>query len=209
MNKHDKERVIKRYDARLDEYGASIEALASGREDRRQLRFRVLEEVGITEGANVLDLGCGLGDLYAYLQRRGLAVSYVGVDINPRLISEAANRFPGVDFRVLDIQEEHPGEFDYVVSTSCFNLRLSEEDNYAFVESILRISLGIARKGVAVDFLTSYVDFRGVVKEAFYYQPERLLTIAKGITKRVCVRHDYPLFEFCVYLYPDFQGWGR
>ncbi len=133
---------------------------------------------------------------------------YTGLDINPRLIEVASSRFPGVDLRVADIEQDDVGTYDYSLSTSCFNLRMEHEDNYVFAEKILSAAYAKARKGVAIDFLTSYVDFKGNPDEAFYYEPERVFSIAKRITRRVALRHDYPLFEFFVYLYPDFQGWA-
>jgi SAM-dependent methyltransferase len=199
MNEADKQRVLQRYQERLQRCGATIQALASGTEERRSQRFEVLCDTGIRSGDRVLDLGCGFGDFLDHCRSRGLDLDYVGIDINPDLIALARQRHPGVAFEVRDIQNETMGPVDYVVSTSCFNLRLEHEDNYAFVEDILRRCYSLARCGVAVDFLTEYVDFRGS-SEAFYYSPERLFTIAKGITKRVCLRHDYPLFEFCLYL---------
>ncbi|HYY93714.1 MAG TPA: class I SAM-dependent methyltransferase [Pyrinomonadaceae bacterium] len=205
MRAGDKKRIIERYDQRFAEYADDIRTLASGTEERRQLRFDVLAAVGVASGASVLDLGCGFGDFYAYLQRRGLDCDYAGYDINPTLIEVARRKFPGGRFEVRDVQAEEFPQFDFIVSSSAFNLRLTSQDNYAFIEEILRICYGHARRAVAVDLLTSYVDFES--PEAFHYRPERVFSIAKGITKRVCLRHDYPLYEFCVYLYPDFQGW--
>jgi len=54
--------------------------------------------------------------------------------------------------------------------------------------------------------LSSYVDFEQ--PDVCHYEPERVFSLSKQLTKRVSLRHDYPLYEFCVYLYPDFQGWG-
>ncbi len=209
MNQNDKARIIERYDERLKTYGATIEALASGSDDRRKMRFNILKEIGISEGDSVLDLGCGFGDLFAYFKEIGLNVKYTGIDINPAIIENAKIRFPEIDFRVVDIQEASIENFDYVVSTSSFNLKLLNEDNYSFIENLLRKCYAVAQKGVAMDFLSSYVDFKGNPEQAFYYSPEKMFSIAKTITKRVCVRHDYPLFEFCIYMYPDFQGWGK
>jgi len=208
MNSKDKVRIIERYNKRLVQYGNSIEALASGKEERRTIRFDVLLGVGISPGDKVLDLGCGFGDLYPYIQKKfgKGSVQYTGVDINENLISVARKQFPEAEFYVKDILHDDFEEYDFIVSTSCFNLRLNFEDNYLFVSQLLTACYNKARKGVAVDFLTSYVDFRGV-EEAFYYEPEKIFKIAKNITKRVTLRHDYPLFEFCVYLYPDFIGW--
>ena len=97
---------------------------------------------------------------------------------------------------------------DYIVSTSSFNNKLNEESNYDFVDKLLKKCYSIAKKGVAIDFLSSYVDYR-VDDDVFYYEPEQLFSRAKKITKRVCIRHDYKLFEFCLYMYPDFEGWKK
>ncbi|MBD0370359.1 MAG: class I SAM-dependent methyltransferase [Pyrinomonadaceae bacterium] len=205
MQASDKKRIIERYDERFRQYADDIRTLASGTEERRQLRFDVLAEVGICSGSSVLDLGCGFGDFYAYLKRRGLDCSYTGYDINPTLIDVARGKYPEANFEVRDIQSEDFTAFDFIVSSSAFNLRLASQDNYAFIEEILKLCYAHSKRGVAVDLLTSYVDFES--PEAFHYSPEQVFSIAKRITKRVALRHDYPLYEFCVYLYPDFQGW--
>ena len=207
MNETDKQRIIARYNKRLEQFGATIEALASGNENRRAMRFNTLLEAGVQPGDHILDLGCGFGDLYAFTQQLGLDIKYTGIDINPNLVAEAQQRFPGVDFRTADIQHDAIGQFDFVLSTSCFNLKMQHQDNYTFAGDILQAAYKCARKGVAIDFLTSYVDFKGNAEEAFYYEPEKMFPVAKAITRRVTLRHDYPLFEFCLYLYPDFEGW--
>jgi SAM-dependent methyltransferase len=206
MHDSDVDRIIKRYSARLREHGDHIATLASGTEERRRLRFDVLTAVGIEPGASVVDVGCGFGDYFGYLADRGVPVDYLGIDINPDLIAVARGKYPSARFQVADIQRDPPPHADFFVSTSAFNLPLEQQDNYAFAGELLDIMYVRARRGVAVDFLTSYVDYRS--PHGFHYEPERLLTIAKRLTKRVTIRHDYPLFEFCVYLYPDFAGWG-
>jgi SAM-dependent methyltransferase len=205
MNAADKRKIIDRYNQRFEQFGTDIRTLASGTEERRQVRFGVLSEIGLTPGCSVLDLGCGFGDFYAYLGRRGLECEYTGYDINPTLAEAARSKFPAGRFEVKDIQVEPFPVFDFVVSSSAFNLPVSDGDNYGFVTDILTRCFQHARLGVAVDFLTSYVDFQSA--EAFHYSPEKILAIAKTITKRVSLRHDYPLYEFCLYLYPDFEGW--
>lgn len=205
MQAGDKKRIIERYNERFAQYADDIRTLASGTEERRQLRFDVLAAVGIESGASVLDLGCGFGDFYDYLERRGLECRYTGYDINPTLIEVARGKHPGARFEVRDVQSEEFPEFDFIVSSSAFNLRLTSQDNYAFIGDILKVCYEHSRRGAAIDLLSAYVDFES--PEAFHYSPERVFSIAKKITKRVQLRHDYPLYEFCLYLYPDFQGW--
>lgn len=208
MKSTEKERIIERYNQRLAIYGDDIRSLASGTEERRRIRFEILYEVGIEEGSNILDLGCGFGDFYGYLQAIGIKnINYTGYDINPQLIEIARQKYPAAQFEVKDIQIDQFPEFDFIVSTSAFNLKLESQNNYEFVTEILNTCYKHSRIAVAIDFLTSYVDFESA--EGFHYSPERIFAIAKCITKRVCLRHDYPLYEFCIYLYKDFKGWRQ
>ncbi len=209
MDQNDKTRIINRYDERLKKFGPSIQSLASGSEERREIRFKILKELGIKDGDKILDLGCGFGDFFKYLKAEGINTDYTGIDINPSLIDHAIKLYPDAKFKVMDIQLEDPGQYDYIVSTSCFNLKLLNKNNYDFITDLLKRVHGFATKGVAMDFMTSYVDFKGNPEEAFYYSPEKIFEIGKSITKRVAIRHDYPLFEFCVYLFPDFEGWNK
>lgn len=202
----DKERIIQRYNERLNKYGATIDALASGNIERHNLRFKISTEVGIQNGDRVLDLGCGFADYYQYLLDNNYDIIYSGYDINPSLIEKAKERFTDIDIQTKDILQEPFPEFDYIVSSSCFNLPLTEQDNYTFIEQIFEKCYSHAVKGVAIDFNSSYVDF--LSKEGFHYEPEKVFSIAKKFTKRVALRHDYPLFEFAIYMYKDFKGWN-
>lgn len=206
MNQIDKERIIKRYNERIQRCGSNIQGLASGTEERRNIRFDIMTEIGINNGDEVLDLGCGFGDYSKYLEKKQINVNYTGYDINSLIIEEAKKRYSRRTFEVKDILNQEIPDFDYIVSTTSFNLPLTGEDNYEFITRLLNKCYKHARKGVSIDFLTSYVDYPSL--EGFHYQPERIFTIAKQITKRVRLRHDYPLFEFSIYLYKDFKGWG-
>lgn len=208
MNEDDKNRINARYDERMKSTGYNIAGLASGSEERRELRFEVLRQVGIEPGSRILDVGCGLGDFKTYLERQSVTVEYFGVDINPNLIAECRRRHSSAKFAVADIEEISLGSFDFVVSSSSFNLRLVNEDNYDHIESVMRAMFSHATRGVAIDMLSHWVDFEGDPEAVFHYDPARTFNIAKQITKRVQLRHDYPLFEFCVYLFPDFKGWS-
>ena len=207
FDENDRKRIIERYNDRLAKHGETIETMASGTEERRNIRFKVLSEIGIQDGDSILDLGCGFGDFLNYLENENVSVEYTGYDINPALIGIAKKRFPERVFEVKDILAEDFPSFDYIVSSSCFNLPLSGHDNYDFAEMVMRKCYAHSHKGVAIDFLSNYVDFHSA--EGFHYSPERLFALAKGITKRVKLRHDYPLYEFNIYLYKDFQGWGK
>jgi len=207
MNFRDKQRIISRYNRRLDQFGDTIETMASGTEARRAIRFQIMTEVGMQSNDDVLDLGCGFGDFAGFLTQSDINVNYCGYDINPNLVEIASKRYPSQKFEVKDILNDNYPVFDYIVSTSSFNLPLLHQDNYDFVESLLLNCYNHSRKGVSIDFLSSYVDFNS--EEGFHYEPEKVFKIAKSISKSVKLVHDYPLFEFAIYLYKDFDGWSE
>jgi ubiquinone/menaquinone biosynthesis C-methylase UbiE len=209
MDEIDKKLTQERYKDRLKKFGSNIKALASGTEERRETRFEVLTEIGIYDGVSVLDVGCGLADYYHYLIKKGLNIKYTGIDIVPELIESAREKYPELNLQVRDIQNDpyDQSSFDYVVCSQVFNLRMVDGKNMSLVNDMLKEMFEISKYGLAVDFITNYVDFEQ--EHLFYYKPEELFSIAKQLTKRVTLRHDYPSFEFCLYLYPNFEGWSE
>jgi SAM-dependent methyltransferase len=59
----------------------------------------------------VLDVGCGPGDVTAYLAERGLDAS--GVDLSPRMIEHARRRYPGLRFEVASATELELADSSY------------------------------------------------------------------------------------------------
>ena len=87
------------------------------RTDREYMRFL------IPEGARVLDLGCGTGDLLAALK----PATGVGVDLSSGMIEIAQKLHPGLEFRVGDIEDPEliaslPGPFEFIVLSDTIGL---------------------------------------------------------------------------------------
>ena len=206
MDPRDKEEIIRRYTERYNRMGGKVQALGSGSEEHQAIRYRVLSEVGDLGGQRVLDVGCGFGGFCDYCRHFGQPMTYTGIDIVPALLREAERKHPEAAFIEMDILDAPEGfEFDYVVSSQAFNNRLEYSDNWEVVKKALEKCFRIAEKGVAFDMMSAYVDFRE--DRLYYFDPEKVFRFCKTLTKRVMLRHDYPLFEFCVYLFPDFTGW--
>ena len=195
------------YRNRIESQTTNIEILSSGNEDRRKKRFQIHRELGIESGDVVLDVGCGFGDFLDYLKQIGIRIDYTGIDIMPEFIEKAIVTHPDGKFEMRDFFEEKfaAQSFDYVVCSQVMNLKIDGLDTKVLAQKFLEEMFRLARKGVSCDFVTDYVDY----KEDYltYHSPEEVFTVCKKISKRVVLRHDYPLYEFCVYVYPDFAGW--
>lgn len=165
--------------------------------DRQYIRFAALTQIGSVNNCSILDVGCGFGDLVDFLGGRGATVDYTGYDINPRLIEVAKKRHPHMKFYVVDIEEEKREGFDWIVSSGVFNYKMPSSK--AFIENMLTIMFEMSHLGVAVDFMSAYVDFRG--EETHHSDPRDIFDFCKSLTKWVTLRHDYLPYEFCIYMY--------
>jgi 2-polyprenyl-3-methyl-5-hydroxy-6-metoxy-1,4-benzoquinol methylase len=136
-------------------------------------RYRTLLRVaGDLSGKSVLDFGCGKGDLYGYMQEKGIPGKYCGIDVNEKLITLASRKHPGAEFIVMDI-EEHDIErqFDVVLACGVFNLRIAgiEESLKNLIKKLFRI----CRHAVHLNLLNHYIPVRNI--DLFYVKPEEIM----------------------------------
>lgn len=98
---------------------------------------QVMERFGISEQAEILELGCGEGRDAAYLLNRGFRV--MATDISPEAIRycrDADPRFHG-HFQVLDcVAGELEGKFDFIYAVAVIHMLVEDEDRAAFYRFI-------------------------------------------------------------------------
>jgi trans-aconitate methyltransferase len=212
MNDEDKRKLIESYNKSLETYGYDPRSLQV--KDRQELRYRILSEIGNLSDCSILDVGCGFGDFGEFLVKRGMKVRYTGFDINPNLVRVGRQAHPNARLEVRDIETDKMDErFDWVFESGIFNNKIS--DNEAWVKNMLRKMFELCDKGVAANFMSSYVDFK--MDYSHHASPEEIFSYCKTLSRRVLLRHDYMPFEFAVYVYKDdrisednvFIGWSE
>lgn len=76
---------------------------------------------------------------------------------------------------------------------------MQHEEHEAYVKNMLSYFMEIARFGVAVDFMSTYVDFS---HPGAFHCPEALVIDAiKTKTKKYVIRNDYLDYEYMAYAY--------
>src|SRR5690349_642730 len=65
-------------------------------------RFAQLTRIGDLHGHSLVDVGCGVGDFYAYLREHVEPLDYLGVDLMPEMAQRAGERYPEARFTAAD-----------------------------------------------------------------------------------------------------------
>jgi SAM-dependent methyltransferase len=94
------------YNTRFDQYGRDIKTVGWGNESSQHLRFEVLFRGLDPKGKTILDVGCGLGGLVPYLEKRTNGdFRYFGIDIAEKLVNDASTAYcdVGREFYIGDI----------------------------------------------------------------------------------------------------------
>lgn len=194
-------RNIDLYTDLYEKHGISPHSLNWGSQESQCRRFEVFSSIGDLHGASILDVGCGLGDFYAWLQEKNLSVEYSGIDITPKMIAAARQRFPGVRFDVLDILSSGGGErkYDYVFASGIFYLVKNSPEE--FLLEMVQKMFSFCKVGVAFNSLSSWAKEKE--EGEFYADPSATLEICRGMTPYLRLRHDYHPADFSVFLYKD------
>jgi SAM-dependent methyltransferase len=195
--------LVDLYEERFKEKGEDVSTVGWKTREEQALRFRILCEVGDLRNATVCDVGCGFGDLLDYLAGTVSADRYTGLEIAPSLLARARTKHPGATFACVDLlQDEYSRQSDYFLLSGALTYKV--RDNMAVAARMMERMFALCRKGTALNFLTSDVNYQ--LDRNYHYDPEAMLGLARNLTRWVKLRHDYPLWEFTLYLYKEAQG---
>jgi SAM-dependent methyltransferase len=74
-------------------FATNFKKIAHNSRENQRARFKILLEQAVPDknaSLSLLDLGCGLGDMYGYLVENGYAgITYAGMDISPAMLEAA------------------------------------------------------------------------------------------------------------------------
>jgi len=197
QKRYNQQRVTDFFRTHVRLFGNDWRALGWQSRGTQVRRFEVLAEIGALAQTRVLDVGCGLGDLYGYLCAQNIWVTYTGYDLVPEMVTRASKRFPEARFLVRDVLQGLGEErFDYVLSSGAFNIDFG--DNLLAIQRVLREMYDACTRGVAMNFL-SITDPQ--TDPIFYhYDPHIMRTYCETFCPNVRVREDYLPNDFTLYL---------
>jgi len=189
------------YEPRLTEDRENFDILDWASADSQVKRFDVLAERVALKGRSLLDVGCGLGDLYAYLQRRRLEADYTGVDLLEKMVEAARRRHPDARFLCADVFADAPFEprsFDVTFCSGALNLNLG--NNRQFLPRAATRMVELARSVAVLNLL--HARAQGSDERYFYFRPEEVLELLSDVPCVVEIVQGYLPNDFTVLCRP-------
>ena len=195
--------VIEEYQRAFAEHGDSPAAVLVPK-GRQHLRYDALTSHIKRDGFSVLDYGCGLAHLKAYLDGQFSEYCYRGVDIVPEFVEEVRKKYPDAQVSLIGSHEDLIEPIDHVVISGAFNL-VGEESAEAYlarVQNALAHLFELCRVSLSVDFMTDQVDF--MQPRAHHVNVEAMYTfVREKLSRRLRVDQSYMPYEFAIVAFKD------
>ena len=189
--------IRRHYEPRLTPGRENFDVLDWGDAASQQKRFGVLIDHVPLAGKTLLDVGCGLGDLWGVLKERDIPVRYTGVDLIEKMIAAAREQHPDAEFLCADIfADDAPqiGPTDVVFCSGALNLELG--NNRRFLPLAMRRMLDLAGETVVVNLL--HVRTPEKYDHCAYYDPADVLARLADLPCEARVVDDYLPNDFTV-----------
>ena len=193
------------YEKNLNTFGPGPKGVGWKNEDAQSGRFaQLLKIIQFNKEFTINDLGCGVGDLLAYLELNTYPFqSYHGYDCLNVMIGHANARFDAASNarfqKITEASEMMPA--DYTVASGIFNLKYNTSNKkwLFYIEKTIESMHTCSSKGFAFNILTAYSDKDLQLSHLFYADPLYFFDFCKRkYSKNVALLHDYDEYDFTI-----------
>ena len=196
----EKAAIIHYHRYRIAEYReGTVKALGWRGAESQLKRFEVLASVGDLNGASILDVGCGYGDLKAYLDQRFSGFTYIGIDQMPEFIDEAKTTYQDAAntfFYQSDFSAVEFPRVDYVVASGALGYRCADPRFYT--EMICKM-YGAAKIALAFNMLdAAYFPEDPLL---IGHKPDQVLADCRRFSPRAALIREYLKDDFTIFMY--------
>ena len=199
MDPYSKEHLISFYNFHLKQFGDRPEALRWTPQGQLKRYARLAEIAPDLNNASILDYGCGTGDFYRFLKRRGSTCS-TRASISTKTSSSSQRRnIPNARSTCWTAPEDQvEGFFDYIVICGVFNLRVPGVADD--LKETLVTLFKHCNKGLALNALSSHTPIKD--PELHYTSPEEMVKFTlENLSPYFALRHDRVQDDFTLYIY--------
>lgn len=134
-------------------------------------------------GSHCLDVGCGTGDMSAFLRKKGVA-EYLGIDLLESSVAIARKRYPKERFTLGDFLATPIDEtFDFAFMSGTLSVTMSS-GNWRVAESLITKMLDLSRVGVAFNYISDQTPkvLQEMATEYFFYFTPRMTHMCQALS---------------------------
>ena len=181
--------IIKYHNDSIKKFGInSHQALGWRKKNEQLLRFKILIEPNKLNDCSILDIGCGTGDLLAYLISKNIQCEYTGIDHIKDFITLAGEKFKvhnNASFLLGDFWTADIGNYDFVLASGALNYRNADPN---FIFKMIAHLFSLCNHTLAFNLLEK-TDLKngGLVA----YNKNEILGFCKKLTSNVILKDDY------------------
>lgn len=196
--------LIEYYNDKLEKFPDSPRAVDWKDTNAQKIRFDILSEVIQTcSNFSINDLGCGLGDYFAYLETKYKDFKYHGFDISTNMIEKASKRFENHNVK-FSVSSKPQTKSDYTIASGIFSVAPNakqdqwEERNFNIIDRMWNMS----NRGIAFNMLSNFSQIEKRAPHLFYADAGQVasrLIEAYGCEMRLIYKPN--LYEFSILMW--------
>lgn len=162
-------------------------------------RFLLTSSI-IKKESSVLDVGCGQGDLFTFLEQRMTTkpFSYTGIDASEKMIEIAKSKHPDVHFSCVDflkLKEEQ--KYDHVFALGTFSLKALDQESY--INSCISKCFRLTNHTCTITITSETSESK--YNEIFYYKVSDVAKVASSLSKKIVINTASSPCEIILTLY--------
>ena len=171
------------YLSSLKKHGTNARGLNWVSQETQELRFDMILKILPDDARTLVDAGCGFGDFYHYLQKKGKQhIQYIGIDSLHKMCT-IAQKNTQQEIILADITRDKLPFAQYYICSGAMNL-LNKFETYLFIKNCLKSS----QKAFIFNIL--HGDKQSETYN--YFSIKKIEKIAKELNiARVEIRDDY------------------
>lgn len=193
----------KSYQSSYRKYGISPRSLKWHSEKAARQRYQqIVADINFNK-KNILDVGCGFGDIVPYIANKSDIFSYTGIDFVPEFIKEGKRIYPKHTFLVGDYFKQ-PLERKFDIIICCGALNGNYNDNLGFRKKAIKAMFDHTKERLVFNMAGRHPKPKTARhSNVWYADSKRILKYCETLSERVLLKDDYHSNDFTIVMLKD------
>jgi cyclopropane fatty-acyl-phospholipid synthase-like methyltransferase len=193
-----KTRQLAIYAKKIAVHGTGVKAMKWQNYRSAAVRYRELVRDLDFQGKNILEVGCGTGNLLPFIIDKTGDFRFRGVDILPEFIDECRSRYPDFDFEEDDYFAKPYSGYDIILCCGALNSAGRTMDER---QECIRKMFNEAGQAVAFNMAGGHPLPKSSDQSIGYADSLQILEFCLSLTSKVILRQAYHKKDFTVILF--------